>query len=162
MARTVRVIKVICEVGWGLALLVPHLTRFPRFLLNTKGTDGNICHVLATVDLENLFCNMAAFALDRVISPQSFPRCFTFAAAAVSSFPTPTFRLPVPPPSAPLPVKPPASLLPASDRIVLKPAAPMPIEAVAAPILFEHQALVPEPTTQMFHPRPPHPPYHRH
>ena len=61
MASPIRV-KVVYEVGWGPALPVPHLTRLPRPLLDTKGKDGNICHVISTVDLEPALFQMFAFA----------------------------------------------------------------------------------------------------
>lgn len=52
MATPIRV-NVVYDVGSGPALLpVPHLARLPCLLLDSKGTNGKTCHVLATVDLE--------------------------------------------------------------------------------------------------------------
>lgn len=77
LARPIRV-QVIYEVGWDPALPVPHLTQRLRLLLDTKGTYGNICH------LNQPLFQMAAFALDGEVSPQSCPCRFTFIAKAVT------------------------------------------------------------------------------
>lgn len=111
IARPIRV-EVVCEVGWGLALLpVPHITRLLRLLVDTKITDSNIFHILATLDLET----NGRFRLEwssHFPNRSPFISSF-FSLTAVSYFLVPTSLLPVSPPWAP------PTPLPANQRALL-------------------------------------------